>query len=231
MLGAKARVSDKLGKWNESSQYKSTSAIFSSSLPICPHPYFLKWHPGKFCTRDLTWDGIKHGMIWYRHLLILWKAKQLCYKCWTDQVISSFPFSCVFITQSIWRKIVVYVEGTLYPWVFILKIGRHIMPISWGCIRRNLVHFDHHFATTMRLLSSYYICNYDFCSPMCPCSCKYISLYLRLNDGSNQLLVKYVIAWYDNKSFRSKCTWNFDIFCSSLIYPLFDDNWISWWQV
>jgi hypothetical protein len=32
----------KQAKGNECSQYKSTAAIFSSSLPICPHPYFLK---------------------------------------------------------------------------------------------------------------------------------------------------------------------------------------------
>jgi hypothetical protein len=64
-----------------------------------------------------------------------------------------------------------------------------------------------------------------YCNPMCPCNCKYLPLHVQLNNGSNQLFVKYVVAWYNYKSFRSKCRWNFDIFCSfSLIYPLMDDN-------
>jgi len=78
---------------------------------------------------------------------------------------------------------------------------------------------------------TYYICDCDICNPMCPCSCKYMPLHVRLNDGSNQLLVEYRVVWYNYKSFKLKCKWNFNIFCSFfLVCPFMDDNWIAWWQ-
>jgi hypothetical protein len=34
--------------------------------------------------------------------------------------------------ESTQRKFVVYVEGTLYPWISLLEIGRDIMPTPQG---------------------------------------------------------------------------------------------------
>jgi hypothetical protein len=36
------------------------------------------------------------------------------------------------LTIGIWRKFVLYVEGTLYEWISLLEIGKDIMPIKGG---------------------------------------------------------------------------------------------------
>jgi hypothetical protein len=44
----------KQAKENECSQYKKYCCDFSLQSAHLAHPYFLKWHPGMFCTRNLT---------------------------------------------------------------------------------------------------------------------------------------------------------------------------------
>ncbi len=41
-------------KENECSQYQSIATIFFLQSTHLPHPAFLKWHPGMFCTCNLT---------------------------------------------------------------------------------------------------------------------------------------------------------------------------------
>jgi hypothetical protein len=36
------------------------------------------------------------------------------------------------LTLGIWRKFVLYVEGTVYEWISLLEIGKDIMPIKRG---------------------------------------------------------------------------------------------------